>query len=95
MRDPNKDRHEILHGSVKDLAGPGPCSPKEQRALEERLRRALRRKDGSPIPQDAVIFTVGEIVDVKGCKYKIANIDRKGLRLISVKPQDIEEGRPA
>lgn len=80
MRDPNKDHHETLHMSVM------------KQASGEKFLRALKiLKSGHKI--SSVVFTVGEIVELKGCQYQIANIDRKSLRLVPVKPSEPQERR--
>ena len=93
MRELNENYHEMLEKRAleKALEKKGLLPPNPQRAeLEMRLHLndMLARKDGSPIPDDAVIFTVGERVEVKGCAYVVQAIDRKRLTLRPVNPEE-------
>lgn len=49
--------------------------------LRQDATGGLLRPDGSPVPQNAIVFTEGELVALKGYTYKVAYINEASIVL--------------
>ena len=86
--------------SVADMLRTGDKS-KTQR-WEDKVRENIKKgkmvhpdfvkPDGSPIPKEAIIFKVGELIDIKGYTYRLVYLNEKTLIFEPVKPEDILPG---
>lgn len=64
---------------------------KELAALEAKLSgmAGLLRPDGSPVPKHWSVFTVDELVEIKGATFKIVYLGETNVLLETVKPSDV------
>lgn len=89
---PETNRFEPLKLSAEEEA------KKRKREVDfakEELRRLLARQslvrpDGSPVPQNWSIFTVGELVVIKDYTYRVAYINEVSITFESVGPTDVD-----
>ena len=57
-----------------------------ERAGIEELRSKLLRPDGSPVPTSWIIFTEGELVEIKGYTFKVCYIGETSILFEPVSP---------
>lgn len=72
------EREEALAPLMKKLA-------EEERKANPLLATQLVQADGSPVPDHWTLFATGEVVEVKGCSFRIAYMNTETVILEPVK----------
>ena len=57
------------------------------------LHPDLVKLDGSPIPKSAIIFKIGELIEIKGYTYRLAYMNENTLVSEPVRPEDALQKR--
>lgn len=52
------------------------------------MRSDLIRPDGSPVPKSWTVFSIDELVEIKGYTFKVAHIGESHILFEPVKPGD-------
>lgn len=76
---PDTNRFEPV-GFIKDDV------EKKLAAIEARYNSQLLRSDGTPVPRTWTVFSVGELVEIKGYTFKVAYIGETAILFEPVSP---------